>query len=118
MRGYIAVCANVVAMTSKHFSKLNVSTLITVSAFKGAVIRQTTPNLLRIAERFNRFDSCQSFSCQNRQKALKLYDNFLTKSPCNLHYQTRTVRPRIYFEKTSSLYSVETTDFDSGVITS
>ena len=117
-RSSIAVCADMAAMTSKHFSKLNVSTLITVSAFKGAVIRQTTPNLLHIAERFNRFDSCQTVSCQNHQNTLKLYDNFLTKSPCVLHHQTRTVRPRIYFEKTASLYSVETTDFDSGVITS
>ena len=117
-RGSIAICADVVAMTSRHFSKLNVSNLITDSAFKGAVIRQTTPKLLRIAERFNQFDSCQTVSCQNYQNTLKLYDNFLTKSPCDLHHQTRTVRRRMYFEKISSLYSVETTDFDSGVITS
>lgn len=117
-RGSIAICADVVAMTSRHFSKLNVSSLITVSALRGVVIRQTTPNLLHIAERFNQFASCQSISCQNYQKALKLYDTFLTKSPCDLHHQTRTVTPRMYLEKISSLYSVENTDFDSGVITS
>ena len=117
-RGSIAICTDVVAMTSKHFSKLSVSSLITVSAFKGAAMRQTTSRLMHIAERFNHYGSCQFISCQNYQNTLKLYDNFLTKSPCDLHHQTRTVRRRMYFEKISSLYSVENTDFDSGVITS
>ena len=117
-RGSIAICVDVIAMTSRHFSKLNVSTLITASALKGVVIREITPNLLHIAERFNQFANYQTFSCQNYQNTLKLYDNFLTKSPCDLHHQTRTVRRRMYFEKISSLYSVENTDFDSGVITS
>ena len=117
-RGSIAVCADVVAMTSKHFSKLNVSNLITVSAFKGAVIRQTTPKLLRIADRFNQFDSCQIISCQNYQNTLKFYNNFLTKSQCDLHVSVWADIGMMYFAKMSSLYSVENTDFDSGVITS
>ena len=85
---------------------------------QGAAIRQTTPRPMHIADRYNQFGSTQSVSHQNRQNALKLYDNFLTKSLCDLRHQTRTVRRRIYLEKISSLYSVENTDFDSGVITS
>ena len=113
-RGSIAICADVVAMTSRHLSKLNVSSLITVSALKGSAIRQTIPTLQHVAERCHKFGIADYLSCQNNQK---LYDDFLTKSQCDLHLKTRTDRGRMYFAKMSSLYSVENKDFDSGVVT-
>ena len=113
-RGSIAICADAVAMTSRHFSKLNVSSLITVSALKGSAIRQTIPRLKHVAERCHKFGIAEYLSCQNIQKP---YDNFLTKGQCDLRLKTRTDRGRMYFAKMSSLYSVENKDFDSGVVT-
>lgn len=113
-RGSLAICADVVAMTSRHFSKLNVSSAITVSALRGSAIKQITPRLQHVAERCHKFSIAEYLSCQNIQK---LYYNFLTKGQCDLRLKTRTDRGRMYFAKMSSLYSVENKDFDSGVIT-
>ena len=114
-RGSNAICADVVAMTSRHFSKLNVSSLIIVSAFKEAAIRQKTPRLKHDEARCHKF----SFTDYLLFPIIrKLYDDFLTKSLCDLRLKTRTDRGRMYFAKMSSLYSVENKDFDSGVIRS
>lgn len=113
-RGSIAICADVVAMTSRHFSKLNVSSLITVSALRGSAIKQTTPRLKHDEARCHKFCFIDYLLFQIIQK---LYDDFLTKSLCDLRLKTRTDRGRMYFAKMSSLYSVGNKDFDSGVVT-